>query len=153
MNDRFRQSLVGLIWPGPIAGPIPITVFRLISPVLVFYQGPFLAAMVMSVVSSVICVFYFELLELTGGKKLVEKNLARLPKNTAGLVRRKSWLALLVTSSLVGVFPFALSLRLLKYPKTTSESLLVVSSFINSFIWTGFVWGMLIEFLKRMFLS
>ncbi|OGY28941.1 MAG: hypothetical protein A3F35_02335 [Candidatus Woykebacteria bacterium RIFCSPHIGHO2_12_FULL_45_10] len=149
MDDRLRQSLIGLIWPGPIAGPIPLTLFRIASPLLVIAYGPFVAAMTMSVVSSVFVVVYFELLELTGGKKLLEEQLERLPARTHKMIENRGPYALLVSSGMVGVFPYALSLRLLRYPRLASESLLVVSAFLNSFLWTGFVWGGIIEILRQ----
>ncbi len=148
MNSRLRQSVIGLIWPGPLAGPLPLTALRLASPLLVFYLGSFFAALVMSVLGALLGVFYFELLELAGGKHFVETQLKRLPKNTSSLIKRKAWWALLGGSVAVGVFPLALSLRLLRYPKTISETLLVVSAFVNGFFWTGFVWGNVITILK-----
>jgi hypothetical protein len=129
---------------------LPLNLFRFLSPALVFSLGPFWAALIMSLVSGVLAVGYFDLLELTGGRKFVEHNFGRLPLPIQGLIQKKAWATLLLSSLLVGVFPFALALRLLKFPKLISQSLLVISAFAGSFLWTGFVWGIVIAFLKML---
>lgn len=149
MNEQFRQTLIGLIWPGPIAGPLPVNLFRILAPVLVFYHGPIISSLIMSVISSLLAVFYFVLLELTEGKNKVEELLKRLPEKTHHGIEKRGPAALFATSLLVGVFPYAIFLKLLRYPKAASEILLVASSIVGSFVWTGIFWGSAIEIIKR----
>lgn len=151
MNKKLRQTLIGLIWPGPIAGPWPLNLFRFSSPILVFYLGAFSASLIMAIVSSILVVFYFEILELTGGRKWVEEQLGKIPRPIHQIILNRTLFPLLAASFLIGIFPLALSFRLLNYPKTMAESVLVVGSFLNSFLWTGIVWGAIIEIFKSLF--
>jgi hypothetical protein len=150
MTTQFRQTLIGLIWPGPIAGPIPVNVFRIASPVLVYSLGPFFASLIMATITCVLVIFYFEILELTGGKKFVEDKLELLPKPIHQIILARALFPLLIASVLVGVFPLALGFRLLKYPRTFAEIVLVFGSFVNSFLWTGLVWGLLVGLAKTL---
>ena len=149
MNERLRQSLIGLIWPGPIAGPLPVTTFRILAPVLVLYLRPLPAALIMSFVTASLSVFYFRLLELTGGKEFVEGLLLKLPPQTYAGVKTRGPLALFATSVLVGVFPYAIFLKLLRHREITSEVLLIIASTASSFVWTGLFWGSVVEILKQ----
>ena len=103
----------------------------------------------MSVISSFLAVFYFGLLDLTEGKNKVEELLKRLPEKTHHGIEKRGPVALFATSFLVGVFPYAIFLKLLRYPKAASEILLVASSIVGSFVWTGIFWGSTIEIIKR----
>lgn len=150
MNNKLRQSLIGFIWPGPIAGPVPINLFRVVSPVLVFYTSPIFASLVMGIISSVLSIVYFSLLELTGGKEYVESLLKKMPDKTHKGIESKGPVALFVTSIFLGVFPYAIFLRLLKYPRFTSKILLLFASFLNSLLWTGVFWGTLVEIFKNL---
>src|SRR3989344_4126335 len=148
MNDQVRQTIISLIWPGPIAGPLPINLLRILSPLLVFYLGPVAASLVMSVLVSVLSVAYFRLLELTGGKETIENMLKKLPKKAHENIETKGPLALFFTSILVGVFPYAIFLKLLRYPERVSEGLLIALSITSSFAWTGLFWGGAIAILR-----
>ena len=149
MSERFRQTTIGFIWPGPVAGPLPVNLFRILSPALVFYLGPVFAALIMGLFVSLLSVTYFRLLELTGGKGYVESLLNRLPAKNQRRIETKGPLALFATSALTGVFAYAIFLKILRYPKSTSEVLLLLASFAGSVIWTGFFWGSLVEIFKR----
>ena len=150
MSQKFRQTLIGLIWPGPIAGPFPLNLFRLLAPALVFYISPILAAIVMGFLTSLTSVFYFRLLELSGGRKYVEGLLDKFPLKIHKSVETKGPLTLFVSSLLVGVFTYAIFLKLINYRQPTSEKLLVVSSFVSAAIWTGIFWGSVVGALKRL---
>ena len=149
MSERLRQTLIGFIWPGPVAGPLPVNLFRIIAIFLIFYLGAFVAAIVMAIFTSAFSIFYFRLLELTAGKEWAENLLQKLPTKTHTQIETKGPIALFLSGLLVGVFPYAIFLRLLSFPKTPSTVLLVLSSAASSFIWTGIVWGSLIEGLKQ----
>lgn len=148
MNDRLRQSVIGLIWPGPFAGPLPINLLRILAPILVLYLHPPLAALLMALVSSALAVFFFGLLRLEYGKQFTEKLLNKLPKKFYEQIETKGPLVLFASSLVFGVFAYAVFMRVLKYKETNSEGLLVLSSFLNSFIWTGIFWGVIVESLR-----
>ena len=150
MSKDLRSTLVATIWPGPIAGPLPINLLRILSPLLVFYLGPVSASLVMSVLVSVLSVAYFRLLELTSGRQTTEEMLKKLPKKAHENIETKGPIALFFTSILVGVFPYAIFLKLLRYSKTNSEGLLITSSIIGSFAWTGVFWGGAIAILRSL---
>lgn len=130
-------------------GPLPVNLFRILAVVLVFYLNPLFAALIMSVLASALSIVYFRLLELTAGKEWVEDLLQRLPTKTHTRVETKGPFALFLSGLLVGVFPYAIFLRLLHFPQNKSTILLVLSATVSSFIWTGVVWGSLIEGLKQ----
>jgi hypothetical protein len=149
VNEKLRQSIIGLIWPGPIAGPLPVNLFRILAIILVFYLKAFPAALIMGAITSLVAIFYFRLLELTAGKEWLEDLLQRLPNQTHTQIETKGPFALFLSSLLIGVFPYAIFLRLSRFQQTPSTILLVLSSTASSFIWTGIVWGSLIEGLKQ----
>ncbi|OGY22316.1 MAG: hypothetical protein A2126_04025 [Candidatus Woykebacteria bacterium GWB1_45_5] len=149
MNERVRQTIITLIWPGPVAGPLPVNFFRVLAIVLVFYLKAFPAALIMSIFTSVFSIFYFHLLELTAGKEWTEDLLQKLPAKTHERIETKGPLLLFLSGLLVGVFPYAIFLRILRYQERPSAILLVLSSATSSFIWVGIVWGSLIEGLKQ----
>lgn len=148
MNERLRQSIIAFIWPGPIAGPIPINLYRVLSPLLVIYLGPVFAALGMWVITSFTVVYYFRLLELTSGKSYIEKLLRRLPDWAHHNIEKRGPVFLFFGGTVLGVFTYAIILRLLKYSEAKSEILLVGVSLISSVIWTGVVWGTLIELFR-----
>ena len=150
MNDKVRQSIVAFIWPGPIAGPIPINLYRILSPLLVIYLGPILAALVMWVVTSFTVVYYFRLLELTSGKSYVEKLLGRLPDWAHRNIEKRGPVFLFFVGTVLGVFTYAIILRLLKYSEAKSEIMLVGVSLIGSVIWTGIFWGLIVELFRNL---
>lgn len=149
MSEKLRQTLIGFIWPGPIAGPLPLNFFRLLAPALVFYISPIPAAVVMGVLTSLASILYFRLLELSGGRKYVEGLLEKFPLKIHKSVETKGPLTLFISSLVAGVFTYAIFLKLINYRQSTSEKLLVVSSFVSAAIWTGIFWGSVIEALKR----
>ena len=149
MNEKLRQSIIGLIWPGPVAGPLPVNLFRVLAIFLVLYLGAFAATIVMVTLTSALSIFYFQLLELTAGKEWLEDLLQKLPTKTHTRIETKGPLALFLGSLLIGVFPYAIFLRLLRFSQTSSAILLVLSSMASSFVWTGIVWGSVIEGLKQ----
>ena len=150
MNERLRQSIIVFIWPGPIAGPIPINLYRVLSPLLVIYTGSIFAALIMWVISSFTSVYYFRLLELTSGKSYVEKLLRRLPDWAHHNIERRGPAFLFFVGVVLGVFTYAIILRLLKYSEARSEILLVGVSLISSVIWTGIFWGTIVEIFRRL---
>lgn len=149
MNEKVRQSIIAFIWPGPVAGPIPINLFRLLSPLLVIYTGPIIASTLMWVITTFAVIVFFRLLELTEGKVFIEQLLKRLP-NWAhrGIEKRGPW-ALFGVGTILGVFSYAIFLKLIRYPKDRSEILLIGLSFVNAFLWTGAFWGSVVEIGKR----
>ena len=149
MSEKLRQSIIGLIWPGPIAGPLPINLFRITSPALVFYTNPLIATLIMSLITAIFSIFYLGLLELTAGRHYVENLLQRLPKSLRKGVEEKGPFALFLTSLVVGTFAYAILLRLLRYSQTKSEILLIAASFATASIWTGVFWGSVVEILRR----
>ena len=149
MSDKFRQTLIGFIWPGPVAGPMPINFFRILSPVLVFYIKPIPAALTVGIISALLAIFYYSLLELTGGKEYLEKLLKKLPTKIHTRIETRGPLALFAISLVVGVFPYALTLKLLKYPKGASRALLVAAAFVGAAVWAGVVWGSIIALLRQ----
>ena len=72
----------------------------------------------------------------------------KLPPHAYIGIKTRGPLALFVTSVLIGVFPYAIFLKLLKYRQTTSELLLITASVASSFIWTGLFWGSVVEAIK-----
>src|SRR3990172_9479937 len=149
MNQHLRQSIIAFIWPGPIAGPIPINLFRLLAPLLVIYIGPIFASALMWFITTFAAIVFFRLLELTEGKIFIENLLKRLPKWAhRGIETRGPW-ALFIVGIILGVFSYAIFLKLIRYSKRKSEVLLVCLSFVNAFIWTGVFWGSVVELGKR----
>lgn len=149
-NEKLRQATIAFIWPGPIAGPIPINLYRVLSPLLVIYTGSIFATLIMWVITSFTSVYYFRLLELTSGKSYVEKLLRRLPDWAHHNIERRGPVFLFFVGIVLGVFTYAIILRLLKYSETRSEILLIGVSLIGSVIWTGIFWGTLIELLRML---
>ncbi|SRR4030042_3276964 len=149
MNDKLRQSIIGLIWPGPIAGPLPLNLFRILAILLVILSGPVFATLGMAIITTIFLIWYFSLLELTSGKKMLAALLAKLPSRLREGVETKGPIALFASSLFIGVFPYAILLKLLKYPKKTSEILLSLSTLVSSILWTGLFWGIVIEASKR----
>lgn len=149
MNERLRQSIIAFIWPGPIAGPTPINLYRVLSPLLVIYAGTVLAVLVMWIITSFTVIYYFRLLELTSGKSIVEKLLRKLPSWAHHKVERRGPIFLFFVGIVLGVFTYAIILRLLKYSEAKSEMLLVGISLISSVIWTGIFWGSVVEIFRR----
>ena len=150
MNDKLRQSIISLIWPGPIAGPLPINLFRVLAIFSVVLFGPIIATFLMAIITTVFLIWYFELLELTGGKRTLENLLSRLPALLRGGVISKGPVVLFFSGLFIGVFPYTIFLKLLKYPKIKSEILLSVSAILSSFFWTGIIWGSVVEVIKRL---
>ena len=150
MNERLRQSIIAFIWPGPIAGPIPVNLYRILSPLLVISTGVIPAALIMWVITSFTSVYYFRLLELTSGKSYVEKLLRRLPDWAHHNIERRGPVFLLLVGIVLGVFTYAIILRLLKYSEARSEILLVGVSLVSSVIWTGIFWGSVVEIFRRL---
>ena len=148
MSDKFRQTLIAFIWPGPIAGPLPLNLFRILAILLVVLFGPIIATFVMAIVTLIFLVWYFSLLELTGGKETLNALLSKLPFGLRQDVETKGPLVLFVSSLFLGVFPYAVFLKLLKYPKDASEILLGLASVANSVLWTGFFWGIIVGAAK-----
>jgi len=149
MSERLRQTLIGFIWPGPIAGPLPVNLFRILAVLLVFYFGAFVATLLMGLITGLLSIFYFRLLELMGGREWVENLLRRLPAQTGERIKTRGPIALFASSLLVGVFPYAIFLKLLKYPEATSEILMILASFASSIVWTGVFWGTIVEILRQ----
>lgn len=149
MNDQLRQSIVAFIWPGPIAGPLPLNLFRILAPVTVLYLGVFAATFLMILLSTVLVIVYFKLLELTGGQEFVEKLLQKTPKKFHRHAESKGPFELFFLGLLSGVFVYALTLRLLKYPDRASIILLVINSILSSIFWTGIFWGIVVEIGKN----
>jgi len=149
MNEKTRRALIGLIWPGPITGPLPVNFFRVLAVSLVFYLTALPAALVMAFLTALAVTFYFRLLELSAGKKWTENLLKKIPPTLGEKVRTRGPLALFGTSFLIGVFPYAIFLKLLKYPEATSEVLLVLASIANSLVWTGIFWGTIVGLLRQ----
>ncbi|OGY25064.1 MAG: hypothetical protein A2Z11_00375 [Candidatus Woykebacteria bacterium RBG_16_43_9] len=149
MNKRLRQSIIGLIWPGPIAGPLPINLFRILAPLLVIYVKPLAASLVMGILTAALSVYYYRLLELSGGREYVENLLKKLPTKAHRGIENKGPLALFASSLVFGVFTYAVFLRLLRYSETKSEIFLIASAFVSSIIWTGIFWGGVVEISKR----
>jgi hypothetical protein len=150
MNERLRQPIINFIWPGPIAGPLPVNLFRILAPILVFYIKPVAAALAMGLLSAALAVYYYRLLQLSGGKEYVENLLKKLPGKTHQGIQNKGPIALFFSSLVLGVFPYAIFLRLLKYSDTKSETLLVTAAFVSSIVWTGIFWGSVVELLKQL---
>ncbi|HEX7456160.1 MAG TPA: hypothetical protein VF303_01710 [Candidatus Nanoarchaeia archaeon] len=149
MSQHLRQTIIGFIWPGPIAGPLPLNLFRVLSPTLVFYIKPIPAALVMGIITAFLSIFYFRLLELTGGKEYTQILLKKLPAKAHQGIGAKGPSALFATSLAIGVFPYAIFLRLLRYSESSSEILLLAASLVSSFVWTGVFWGFVVEIIKR----
>src|SRR4030042_4837269 len=105
MNDKLRQSIISLIWPGPIAGPLPINLFRILAIFSVTFFGPIIATFLMAIITTVFLIWYFELLELTGGKRALENLLSKLPAGLRRGVISKGPTALFFSSLFIGVFP------------------------------------------------
>ncbi|MDP2720360.1 MAG: hypothetical protein Q8O75_00110 [bacterium] len=149
MSEKFRQTLIGFIWPGPVAGPLPINFFRILAPVLVFYIKPILAALVVGIISALLAIFYYSLLELTGGKEYLEKLLKKLPAKIHARIETRGPLALFATSLVVGIFPYAVTLKLLKYPEGAARFVLVLAALVSAAVWTGVVWGSIVTLLRQ----
>jgi len=76
--------------------------------------------------------------------------LKKLPKKAHENIETKGPLALFFTSILVGVFPYAIFLKLLRYPERVSEGLLIALSITSSFAWTGLFWGGAVTILRSL---
>ncbi|MEX0622051.1 MAG: hypothetical protein WD187_03630 [Candidatus Woykebacteria bacterium] len=149
MTEKLRQTIIAFIWPGPIAGPLPVNLFRILAPLLVFYGGIVLAILGMGVLTGVTSLIFFRLLELTSGKTFVERLLRKLPSWAHKNIERQGPVALFFSSIILGVFTYAIFLRLLRYSEGRSEILLVAASLVSAIIWTGVFWGSIVEILKR----
>ncbi len=104
----------------------------------------------MWVITSFTSVYYFRLLELTSGKSYVEKLLRRLPDWAHHNIERRGPVFLFLVGIVLGVFTYAIILRLLKYSEARSEILLVGVSLVSSVIWTGIFWGSVVEIFRRL---
>jgi len=153
MNDHLRRTLIGFIWPGPLAGPLPVNVFRILSPVLVFYLQPLFASVLMAIFTSVLAIIYLQLLELTGGKEMLEQYLRRLPLKLHRGIENKGPFGLLFVSLLTGVFPYAIMLKLLKYDTLAAGGLIILASIVSALLWTGLFWGSVVAGLKVLLFS
>ena len=151
MSKEFRFTLAALIWPGIIDGPLPITFFKVLTPVLIIWIGVVPATFIMGTLASVLVLFFFDTICSEESLKKIDGWIKKLPKTFQKALRVGTITALLPLVLSIGPFPLAVSLRFLNFRDFRARALLVFSSYINSIIWTGIVWGGGINLIRSFF--
>ena len=152
MSNDLRLTIAAIIWPGPIDGPLPITLFKILTPLLIIAVGVVPATFFMGTLAAVFVLFFFDVISDERSLSKVNEWVYRLPKAFQKALQIGTITALLPMVLSVGPFPLALSFRFLKFKGTKAQALLVLGSYVNSVIWTGIVWGGGISILRN-FLS
>ena len=141
MKRHFHITLAAMIWPGPIDGPHPFTLFKILTPILIIWIGILPATFVMALFAALTSLYFYEAVMLEGSSDLVNKWVARLPNRFEKALRYGTMSSLIPLVLLTGPFPLAISFRLLDYQKSKARLYLILGSFANALIWTGVVWG------------
>ncbi len=138
---HFRLTLAAIIWPGPIAGPHPFTLFKLFTPALIIWTGVLPATFVMGALASILSLYFYEVIKLEGTSDLLNNWVQKLPDTFEKALKLGTIPSLILLVLLAGPFPLAISFKYTKLGGFWAEALLVLGSFANSLIWTGVVWG------------
>lgn len=141
MSRDFRLTLAAIIWPGPVDGPLPITVFKIITPLLILILGVIPATIFMGTIASLFVLFFFETIWLEESLSKINIWINKLPKSFQKALKVSTATTLFPLVLSVGPFPLALAFRFLKFKGLRSKIILVVGSYVNSFLWTGVIWG------------
>lgn len=138
---HFPLTLAAIIWPGPIDGPHPFTLFKILTPALIIGTGVLPATFVMGLLASILSLYFYEVIKLEGTSDLLNKWVQRLPDTFERALRLGTIPSLILLMLLAGPFPLAISFKYTKLRRFQAEAFLVLGSFANSLIWTGVVWG------------
>lgn len=150
MFHRAHLTIATLIWPGPIDGPHPFTLFKILTPALIIGLGVFPATFTMALISSALALYFYEAIMLEGSSEALNKLVEKLPNAFEKVLKRGTKKSLIPLVLFTGPFPLAISFRFLNYDKSTARVLLVTGSFVNALIWTGIVWGGGLTVLKSL---
>lgn len=150
MKKDFRLTLAAIIWPGPIDGPLPLTLFKIITPLLILTIGVVPATIFMGTVAALFVLFFFDTIWLEGSFNKVNEWVDRLPRSFQKALRVGTITALLPLVLSVGPFPLALAFRFLEFKGFRAQAILVLGCYVNSLIWTGVIWGGGITILKNL---
>ena len=150
MSNDLRLTIAAIIWPGPIDGPLPITVFKVLTPFLILTIGIIPAIIFMGTLAAILVLFFFDVISDERSLSKVNDWVSRLPKAFQKALQVGTITALFPMVLSVGPFPLVLSFRFLKFKGIRAQALLVLGSYVNSILWTGIVWGGGISILKNL---
>lgn len=150
MFHRAHLTIATIIWPGPIDGPHPFTLFKVLTPTLIIGLGVLPATFAMALISSAFALYFYEAIMLEGSSDLLNKWVEKLPNTFERSLKSGTRSSLLLLILLTGPFPLAISFRFLNYNKSKARRLLVLGSFANALVWTGIVWGGGLSILKSL---
>lgn len=150
MFHRTHLTIATIIWPGPIDGPHPFTLFKVLTPVLIIWLGVLPATFIMAVVSSSLVLYFYEAIMLEGSTDVLNKWVEKLPDTLERSLKNGTKSSLLPLVILTGPFTLAISFRFLNYNKSKARAFLIFGSFANALIWTGIVWGGGLTILKSL---
>ncbi|MEX0617205.1 MAG: hypothetical protein WD231_05395 [Candidatus Woykebacteria bacterium] len=141
MFKHPHLAIAAIIWPGPINGPLPITLFKFLTPAFILLFGVIPATLIMASLASILVIYFFD--EITKEESLdkINKWSRRLPAHYQKALKIGTISAFIPLVFTVGPFPVALAFRLLNFKGAKVKLLLVASCFANSFFWTGVFWG------------
>ncbi len=148
MNHQTHLTLAAVIWPGPVDGPHPFTLFKILTPVLIIWLGVIPATIAMAFIVTGLVLYFYEVIMLEGSSDMLNKWVGKLPDTFEKALKLGTARSLLPLVLLTGPFPLAISFRFLDYPRTQARIYLVLGSFANALIWTGIVWGGGLSILK-----
>ncbi len=148
MSRTLRLAIAASIWPGPINGPLPVTLFKFLTISLIALFGVVPATIVMGTLASVLVLFFYESLFAEGALDKVNHWIERLPPSYQKSLKVGTEASLLPLVFSAGPFPLALAFRLLNFRGARAKALLVAGTYANSILWTGLVWGSGITILK-----
>lgn len=150
MFHRAHLTIATIIWPGPIDGPHPFTLFKILTPALILWLGVLPATLAMAFISSAMVLYFYEAIMLEGSSDLLQKWMEKLPNTFERALKLGTKRSLIPLVLFTGPFPLAISFRFLNYNKSKARTFLIFGSFANALIWTGVVWGGGLTILKSL---
>jgi hypothetical protein len=140
-HKHFRLTLAAIIWPGPVDGPHPFTLFKILTPAFIIWIGVLPATFVMGLLAALLSLYFYEVIKLEGTSDLLNNWVHKLPDTFERALKLGTIPSLILLVLLAGPFPLAISFKFAKLRRFRAEALLILGSFANSLIWTGIVWG------------
>ena len=153
MSQDFRLTISAVIWPGPVDGPLPITVFKILTPIMILTVGVFPATFFMGTIAALSVLFFYNTIWLEGSPETVNKWVEKLPKSFQKALKVGTISTLIPLVLSIGPFPLALAFRFLKFRGFWANIALVMGSYLNSLLWTGIIWGGGITILRNLISS
>lgn len=153
MSNDLRLTIAAIIWPGPIGGPLPITVFKVLTPILIIAIGIIPAIIFMGTLAAIFVLFFLNVILEERSLGRVNEWVAKMPRAFQRALQVGTITALLPIVLFAGPFPLALSFRFLKFKGFRAKALLVIGSYVNAILWTGIVWGGGIGVLKNLLIN